>query len=176
MARPDPIPNSAVKHRIADGSACIACARVGSRRTFQTTNQGPDFQRSLALLVLNPRGFAAPRPTPRRQPEAVPHPISHVPRLTFDVHGIREREPDQAPQDPWIHFHGFEQVPGPICIQAHARRPRIRQRPFLGISPHRTFLGFWNHLACPCGGGRAKVRPLGSTLLFSLCLPMSTPA
>ena len=34
MARPDPIPNSAVKHRIADGSACIACARVGSRRTF----------------------------------------------------------------------------------------------------------------------------------------------
>ena len=34
VARPDPFPNSAVKHRIADGSACIACARVGSRRTF----------------------------------------------------------------------------------------------------------------------------------------------
>ena len=32
VARPDPIPNSAVKHRIADGSACIARARVGCRR------------------------------------------------------------------------------------------------------------------------------------------------
>jgi hypothetical protein len=37
VARPDPIPNSAVKHRIADGSACIACARVGCRRTFLIT-------------------------------------------------------------------------------------------------------------------------------------------
>ena len=36
VARPDPIPNSAVKHRIADGSACIACARVGSRQTFKS--------------------------------------------------------------------------------------------------------------------------------------------
>ncbi len=34
MVRPDPIPNSAVKRRIADGSACIACARVGRRRYF----------------------------------------------------------------------------------------------------------------------------------------------
>jgi len=34
MVRPDPIPNSAVKRRIADGSACIACARVGRRRFF----------------------------------------------------------------------------------------------------------------------------------------------
>jgi len=34
VARPDPIPNSAVKHRIADGSACLACARVGCRRIF----------------------------------------------------------------------------------------------------------------------------------------------
>ena len=32
VVRPDPIPNSAVKHCIADGSACIACARVGCRR------------------------------------------------------------------------------------------------------------------------------------------------
>ena len=32
MVRPDPIPNSAVKHWLADGSACIACARVGSRQ------------------------------------------------------------------------------------------------------------------------------------------------
>ena len=27
--RPVPIPNTAVKLRLADGSACIACARVG---------------------------------------------------------------------------------------------------------------------------------------------------
>ena len=39
VARPDPIPNSAVKHRIADGSACIACARVGSRQTFKSRTQ-----------------------------------------------------------------------------------------------------------------------------------------
>ena len=33
-ARPDPIPNSAVKLSVADGSACIACARVGCRLFF----------------------------------------------------------------------------------------------------------------------------------------------
>ena len=32
MVLPDPIPNSAVKHCVADGSACKACARVGSRQ------------------------------------------------------------------------------------------------------------------------------------------------
>ena len=32
MARPDSIPNSAVKRCIADGSASIGCARVGSRQ------------------------------------------------------------------------------------------------------------------------------------------------
>ena len=32
VVRPDPIPNSAVKRSIADGSACIACARVGCRQ------------------------------------------------------------------------------------------------------------------------------------------------
>ena len=34
VVRPDPIPNSAVKRSIADGSACIACARVGCRQIF----------------------------------------------------------------------------------------------------------------------------------------------
>ena len=34
MARPDPIPNSAVKRCIADGSASIGCARVGSRQIY----------------------------------------------------------------------------------------------------------------------------------------------
>ena len=34
MARPDSIPNSAVKRCIADGSASIGCARVGSRQIF----------------------------------------------------------------------------------------------------------------------------------------------
>ena len=32
--RPDPIPNSAVKRSIADGSGCIASARVGCRQIF----------------------------------------------------------------------------------------------------------------------------------------------
>ena len=30
--RPDPIPNSDVKHSLADGSARLACARVGCRQ------------------------------------------------------------------------------------------------------------------------------------------------
>ena len=34
VVRPDPIPNSAVKRLIADGSASIGCARVGCRRLF----------------------------------------------------------------------------------------------------------------------------------------------
>src|SRR5436189_4228589 len=34
VVRPDPIPNSAVKRSVADGSACIACARVGRRQIF----------------------------------------------------------------------------------------------------------------------------------------------
>jgi hypothetical protein len=34
VVRPVPIPNTAVKHSVADGSACIACARVGSRQFF----------------------------------------------------------------------------------------------------------------------------------------------
>ena len=34
VVRPDPIPNSAVKHSLADGSGCIASARVGCRQMF----------------------------------------------------------------------------------------------------------------------------------------------
>src|SRR2546430_2265345 len=34
VVRPDPIPNSAVKHSLADGSGCIASARVGCRQFF----------------------------------------------------------------------------------------------------------------------------------------------
>src|SRR6476469_3918238 len=32
VVRPDPIPNSAVKRSLADGSGCIASARVGCRQ------------------------------------------------------------------------------------------------------------------------------------------------
>ena len=34
VVRPDPIPNSDVKRSVADGSAGIACVRVGSRQIF----------------------------------------------------------------------------------------------------------------------------------------------
>ena len=34
MVRPVPIPNTAVKHSLADGSSCIASARVGSRQSL----------------------------------------------------------------------------------------------------------------------------------------------
>ena len=38
VVRPDPIPNSAVKRCVANGSACIACARVGRRRGLFNTS------------------------------------------------------------------------------------------------------------------------------------------
>ena len=41
VARPDPIPNSAVKHCIADGSGCIASARVGRRQFLSFTFPSP---------------------------------------------------------------------------------------------------------------------------------------
>jgi hypothetical protein len=34
VVRPDPIPNSAVKHSLADGSSPIGSARVGCRQSF----------------------------------------------------------------------------------------------------------------------------------------------
>ena len=37
MVRPDPFPNSAVKHSLADGSSPIGSARVGSRQPFKKT-------------------------------------------------------------------------------------------------------------------------------------------
>ena len=39
MVRPVPIPNTAVKRCMADGSGCIASARVGSRRFFINTRR-----------------------------------------------------------------------------------------------------------------------------------------
>ncbi len=38
VARPDPIPNSAVKRSLANGSGCIASARVGRRQFFHSIN------------------------------------------------------------------------------------------------------------------------------------------
>ena len=35
VVRPDPIPNSAVKRSVADGSSSIGSARVGSRHSFK---------------------------------------------------------------------------------------------------------------------------------------------
>ena len=39
MVRPVPIPNTAVKHCKADGSGCIASARVGSRQSFKKAGE-----------------------------------------------------------------------------------------------------------------------------------------
>jgi len=35
VVRPVPIPNTAVKRSLADGSGCIASARVGCRQSFK---------------------------------------------------------------------------------------------------------------------------------------------
>jgi hypothetical protein len=39
VVRPVPIPNTAVKHCKADGSGCIASARVGSRQSFKKAGE-----------------------------------------------------------------------------------------------------------------------------------------
>src|SRR6266852_5040737 len=41
VVRPDPFPNSAVKHSLADGSGFIDSARVGCRQLFQNPNPPP---------------------------------------------------------------------------------------------------------------------------------------
>ena len=41
MVRPDPIPNSAVKHSLADGSGFIDSARVGRRQSFLKKPKAP---------------------------------------------------------------------------------------------------------------------------------------
>jgi hypothetical protein len=50
VVRPDPIPNSAVKHSLADGSSPIGSARVGRRQSFKKAGEylSPAF-----LLQLN---------------------------------------------------------------------------------------------------------------------------
>lgn len=39
VVRPVPIPNTAVKHSLADGSGCIASARVGCRQSFKKAGE-----------------------------------------------------------------------------------------------------------------------------------------
>ena len=56
VARPDPIPNSAVKRSLADGSACIACARVGCRQIFQ---QKAETARSVSAFLLSRHAYSA---------------------------------------------------------------------------------------------------------------------
>ena len=53
VVRPDPIPNSAVKRSLADGSGCIASARVGRRQSFKQNPEksSPGF----AIYVINSR-------------------------------------------------------------------------------------------------------------------------
>ena len=50
VVRPDPIPNSAVKRCVADGSACIACARVGRCRGFSLRSDEVSVTPSLLLF------------------------------------------------------------------------------------------------------------------------------
>jgi hypothetical protein len=47
VVRPDPIPNSAVKHSLADGSSPIGSARVGRRQSFKKAGE----HRSPAFLL-----------------------------------------------------------------------------------------------------------------------------
>ena len=75
--RPDPIPNSAVKRCIADGSACIARARVGCRRFF--LGNGPGTQVPGPFAFVSPAG--APDCADSPYPSGEPHPTgTAVPR------------------------------------------------------------------------------------------------
>ena len=66
VVRPDPIPNSAVKHSLADGSSPIGSARVGSRQSFKKAGE-----KFLRLFV-----FGLPPATvwlKRKLPDSQPH-------------------------------------------------------------------------------------------------------
>jgi hypothetical protein len=69
VVRPDPIPNSAVKHSLADGSSPIGSARVGRRQSFKKAGEylSPAF-----LLRLNDLK-KTPAVGRRDQPGAIPH-------------------------------------------------------------------------------------------------------
>src|SRR5665213_1031257 len=55
VVRPVPIPNTAVKHSLANGSGCIASARVGCRQFF---NKNPgEFSSGFLLYALSVSGF-----------------------------------------------------------------------------------------------------------------------
>ena len=49
VVRPVPIPNTAVKHSLADGSGCIASARVGCRQIFPSFKTAEAFASALLL-------------------------------------------------------------------------------------------------------------------------------
>ena len=57
VVRPDPIPNSAVKRCVADGSACIACARVGRCRGFSLRSDEVSVTPSLLLFSPSPHSI-----------------------------------------------------------------------------------------------------------------------
>jgi hypothetical protein len=61
VVRPVPIPNTAVKHSLADGSSPIGSARVGSRQSFKKARRSFS---GLLLFKLKPRGM-----TPKRRKE-----------------------------------------------------------------------------------------------------------
>jgi hypothetical protein len=56
VARPVPIPNTAVKHCLANGSGCIASARVGCRQFFQINQAGEFFLRPFLFLTIIQKG------------------------------------------------------------------------------------------------------------------------
>src|SRR5215467_11235899 len=51
VVRPDPIPNSAVKHSLADGSGLIDSARVGRRQFFKKAD-AKKFASAFSFLAL----------------------------------------------------------------------------------------------------------------------------
>lgn len=71
---PDPIPNSAVKHHIADGSAGIARVRVGSRQIKKP-------QHLLGFFLIQERdGTTKPQRTSRAKP--FKYSVSGIERMT----------------------------------------------------------------------------------------------
>ena len=58
MVRPVPIPNTAVKHSLADGSGCIASARVGCRQSLFKKAETHLVSAFLLAWVTSPQPFS----------------------------------------------------------------------------------------------------------------------
>ena len=105
MVRPVPIPNTAVKRSLADGSGCIASARVGCRQIFQEKRpeQHPLFRPFFFVLMQTNRLAAQPRGSRGKSRERAAKLAAVPAKTTISLWG--QEGPVKAVQDGRLRYH-----------------------------------------------------------------------